>query len=81
MAMQTARLGSLGTWYGDTYVPMLIGKLEDINYYFNGSIDEVKVYKRALAAGQVRMIYENQTNKIHSSMTSAGGELVSLRDS
>ena len=64
--------GSLGTWYGDTYVPMLIGKLEDINYYFNGSIDEVKVYKRALAAGQVRMIYENQTNKIHSSMTSAG---------
>ncbi|MBI5881161.1 VCBS repeat-containing protein, partial [archaeon] len=50
--------------------PVLIGAQPP--YYFNGSIDEVRIYNRSLTADQIRLLYLNQTDKIHFNETSAG---------
>ncbi|MDI6738540.1 MAG: LamG domain-containing protein, partial [Nanoarchaeota archaeon] len=41
-------------------------------YPFNGTIDEVRIWNATLAADQILALYQNQTNRIHSSMTLPG---------
>ncbi|HII15248.1 MAG TPA: hypothetical protein HA362_02955, partial [Nanoarchaeota archaeon] len=40
--------------------------------YFNGTIDDMRLYNMSLTSGQVLALYQNKTNVIHSSLTSAG---------
>lgn len=47
---QEPNIGS-GTFY--------IGGYSGSNYNFNGTIDEVMVFSRALSAGEIRLLYEN----------------------
>ena len=44
--------------------PLYIGRNEDPNapYYFNGVIDEVRIYKKALSANQVLALYNSTKN-------------------
>ena len=50
--------------------PYYIGQM--FTYDFNGSIDDVQVYNFSLTDAQVKAIYENRTDLIHSSMTQKG---------
>jgi hypothetical protein len=38
--------------------PVLIGRRDD-GLYFNGSIDDVRIYDRALSSGEIKQVYES----------------------
>ena len=42
----------------DNSDPLTVGRRPDGQYYFNGSLDELRVYNRALSASEVRSLYE-----------------------
>jgi len=52
----------------DTY---LIGRHPDATYqrYFNGTIDDVRIYNKALTLKEIQMLYNNKTNMIDSGTT------------
>jgi len=55
-------------------IPLAIGKVnghENYNY-FNGTIDEVKIYNRSLSKEQINVLYNNRTNLIISQETTVG---------
>jgi len=39
--------------------PVIIGKRDGTTYYFNGSIDEVRIYNRALTSVEIQTIYNS----------------------
>ncbi|MBU0536683.1 MAG: right-handed parallel beta-helix repeat-containing protein, partial [Nanoarchaeota archaeon] len=41
-------------------------------YYWNGSIDEIRIYNHALSTNEVALLYSNRTNVTHSDATTAG---------
>lgn len=41
-------------------------------YWFNGTIDEVRIYNRSLSANEISLLYSNRTNITHSDATAAG---------
>ncbi|MFC1742059.1 DUF2341 domain-containing protein, partial [Nanoarchaeota archaeon] len=45
--------------------PFRIGKQNNGNYPFGGTIDDVRVYNRSLSADQVLLLYQNQTDVLH----------------
>jgi hypothetical protein len=47
-----------------TDYPVLIGKRMPNSKYFNGTIDDVKIYNISLSDEQIKAIYENKTNMI-----------------
>jgi len=62
-----------GSWTGQcpnpSYAQLDIGRVDN---YFNGTIDDVRVYSRDLSAQQIAAIYANKTNLIVSQELSAG---------
>ncbi len=55
--------------------PLEIGRGDStggFTYYFNGTIDEVKIYNRNLSAEQILALYNNRTDLIVSPETSVG---------
>jgi len=46
-----------GAFQGDATAKVKIGKREPDNLYFNGAIDEVRIYNRALSAAEIRNHY------------------------
>ncbi|ODS40582.1 hypothetical protein BEH94_07900 [Candidatus Altiarchaeales archaeon WOR_SM1_SCG] len=48
--------------------PLLIGKHPDWTGYFNGIIDEVKIYNRALTAEEIQQHYNNPCGKIEATI-------------
>ncbi|MFC1742201.1 DUF2341 domain-containing protein, partial [Nanoarchaeota archaeon] len=70
-ATSTAHSGSLplkngSVWIGRHYDP------SETSGYFNGTIDEVRIYERSLSAEQVRALYRNQTDLLVSQETRVG---------
>jgi hypothetical protein len=47
------------SWTWDSSTPIYFGNINNINYYwFNGKIDEVRIYNRALSPAEVRELYD-----------------------
>ncbi|PIN87062.1 hypothetical protein COV19_01615, partial [Candidatus Woesearchaeota archaeon CG10_big_fil_rev_8_21_14_0_10_44_13] len=43
-----------------------------LSAFYNGSIDDLRVYNRSLSANEVKLLYENKTNVTHADATTAG---------
>jgi len=56
-------------------LPFLIGKQKD-GFYFNGVIDEVRIYNRALSADEIRMHYNQKKPVLHLKMDEGSGTIV-----
>ncbi len=74
-------VGTSGTIRYDPAAHHLVGKVGDIYYYpqynipnryFNGTIDELKVFNRALSDEQIQAIFDDKTDLIVSNETSLG---------
>ncbi|MFH1642989.1 MAG: LamG-like jellyroll fold domain-containing protein, partial [Nanoarchaeota archaeon] len=62
----SSTFGSIPNSIPDTPTPITIGKLlwRGGNYnYFNGTIDEVRIWNRSLSAGEVQQLYMSNLNK------------------
>ncbi|MBI5148299.1 FAD-dependent oxidoreductase [Candidatus Pacearchaeota archaeon] len=55
----------------DDNLPMVIGS-NDADKYFNGTIDEVRIYNKTLSAEQIRANYNLEYNKIVAQETTSG---------
>ncbi|MBI5881302.1 LamG domain-containing protein, partial [archaeon] len=49
-----------------------IGVGDSLAHYFNGIIDDVRIFNRTLTADQILLLYRNQTDKIHFNETTVG---------
>ena len=47
-----------------------IGRSQSANNYYNGTIDDVRIYNRALSAGEVAQLYQQGAAKVNKSPTS-----------
>jgi len=68
---------------GANSYPVQIGRWQDSSGgYYSGSIDDVRIYSRALTDSEVRLIYSNPTNLLYSvdkpECTFSGGEVQTL---
>ena len=57
--------------------PLLIGAVRDVSAdgftgFFNGSIDEVRIWNRTLSTNQISLLYNNRTDIIHNNETLNG---------
>ena len=43
---------------------VLIGKRQGVNAYFQGSIDDVRIYNRALSEEEIKLLYNSYNPKI-----------------
>jgi len=53
-----------GAFQGDATAKVKIGKREPNHFHFNGTIDEVRIYNRALTQTEIQLHYQ-LTNSIH----------------
>ncbi|MFC1742334.1 LamG domain-containing protein, partial [Nanoarchaeota archaeon] len=51
-----------------------IGYREYYDAYFDGAIDDVRIYNRTLSLDQITLLYQNRTDRIDSSETSVGDQ-------
>jgi hypothetical protein len=56
----------------NNYVSLYIGYSKDENTFFNGTIDEVVIYDRALSAGEIEQVYDPMVNPLF--VDAAGGD-------
>ncbi|MCD6274435.1 MAG: LamG domain-containing protein, partial [Candidatus Aenigmarchaeota archaeon] len=61
----TKDIGTTGTIDSNTN-DVLIGQYEGLNRYFNGTIDEVRIYNRALSEDEIKMHYLSEFQKYNS---------------
>ncbi|MHA1329652.1 MAG: DUF2341 domain-containing protein [Candidatus Hodarchaeales archaeon] len=54
-----------GGLVGASSYNLLIGAYSDAHYFFNGTIDEVRIYNRALSDEEIQKLYEMQLAKYH----------------
>lgn len=59
--------GTIPTTIPSTTYQVTIGAAGEIGRYFNGTIDEVKIFTRALSASEVRTLYQTGKTKVISS--------------
>jgi hypothetical protein len=50
---------------GDNNGSMYVGWNQGSNWYFNGSIDDVRIYNKALSATEIRQLYKMGESRIH----------------
>ncbi len=53
--------------------PWLIGSLQGTLEFFNGKIDEVRIYNRDISASEIKTLYNAGESKINASQNSIGG--------
>jgi len=63
----TGSSGVRNDWEGIGYAPFTAG---GTSQFFNGSIDDVRIYNRALSAGEVAQLYQQGAAKVNKSPTS-----------
>ncbi|MFC1741787.1 LamG-like jellyroll fold domain-containing protein, partial [Nanoarchaeota archaeon] len=49
-----------------------IGRHVSTSRYFDGTLDEVRIYNRSLSVEQISLLYQNRTDMIHANETSLG---------
>jgi hypothetical protein len=53
-------------------IPLQIGRHSSLNRYFNGAMNDIRIYNRSLSADEVRSLYERNAPKISSSSLNKG---------
>ena len=66
--------GTFGTQVYSPEAPLRIGSRYSDSNYFNGSIDDVRIYNYTLSSDQIKTLYEVGSEKLVSDETSTGEE-------
>ncbi len=56
--------GGTGNYVPDTDENLFIGALNNLTFLFNGKLDDVRIYNRALSASEVRQLYNQGAMKL-----------------
>jgi len=60
---------------------LYVGGYYGSSYNFNGTIDEVMIFNRALSAGEIRLLYENPSAKIPTAYSNSTFPALNITDS